>query len=59
MAEVFKQGAVDVVQASDRLDAGHAEELRLLVDAAVSNRQPMLVIDLKDVPLIDSDGSNF
>lgn len=59
MAEAFKQGAVDVVQASDRLDAGYAGELRPLVDAAVSHGQPMLVIDLKDVPLIDSDGLEF
>lgn len=59
MPETYKQGAVDVVQASDRIDAGYADELRPLVDAAVSNRQPMLVVDLKDVPLIDSDGLEF
>lgn len=59
MAEYFKQGAVDIVQASDRLDAGHTDELRPLVDSAVSRGQPMLVIDLKDVPLIDSDGLEF
>ncbi len=59
MAEVFKQGAVDIVRGSDRLNAEHVETLRSLVDTVVKHGQPKLVIDLINVPLIDSDGLEF
>lgn len=59
MAEIFRHGAVDVIRASDRLDAAHIEALRPMVDAALQHGQPMLVIDLRHVPLIDSDGLDF
>ncbi len=59
MAESFRHGAVDVIRASDRLDAAHVETLQPLVDAALKHGQPMLVIDLSQVPLIDSNGLDF
>ncbi len=59
MAEHFRQGAVDVVRGSDRLNADHAETLRPLVDSALRHGQPKLIIDLVNVALIDSDGLDF
>lgn len=59
MADAFKKGAVDVIQASDRLNADEVESLRSLVELAMKHGQPKVVIDLAKVPLIDSDGLNF
>ncbi len=59
MADCFRQGAVDVVRGSDRLNAEQADELRPLVESTLHRGQPRVVIDLVNVPLIDSDGLEF
>lgn len=59
MVETYRQGAVDVVRPAERLNKPQVENLRPAVEALVKHGQPKLVIDLSDVPLIDSDGLEF
>lgn len=51
-----KQGAVDVIAGNGPLNAPNCESLRKLIDAATAQGQPRLVIDLRQVPFIDSAG---
>lgn len=59
MVESFRQGAVDVIRPADRLNKPQVDILRPVVDEVVKRGQPKLVIDLLNVPLIDSDGLEF
>jgi len=56
MLERSKQGAVDVVRASDPINIDHAEMLRNLFDSYADAGQPHVVLDMQAVPLIDSVG---
>ncbi|TWU29460.1 STAS domain-containing protein [Bythopirellula polymerisocia] len=50
------QGAVEVIVPNVPLTGEHADELRETIEHCSSNGLPMVVLNLHDVPLIDSDG---
>lgn len=50
------QGAVEVIMPKVPLTCEHAEELRETVQHCLSDGLPMVVLNLHDVPLIDSAG---
>ena len=56
MFERITQGAVDVIRGDAPLNADHVEEVSRLLVACLNNSQPYVVLDLEDVPLIDSAG---
>jgi len=56
MFERSRQGAVDVLHGSDPLNADHADKVRRLLAACGTHGQPRVVLDLEQVPLIDSAG---
>jgi anti-anti-sigma factor len=56
MMNIKSQGAVDVVQLSGPLNHENAEEFVETVDSGLAEGQPMVVLDLGDVPLMDSTG---
>ena len=56
MFQVEPQGAVDVVQLSGPLNNENAEQLVATVQATLAEGQPMIVLDMHDVPLLDSAG---
>lgn len=51
-----RQGAVGVIRPKGPIDAKHCEALHDAVADGLGAGRPMLVIDLHDVPLIDSAG---
>jgi len=56
MLNVKPQGAVDVVQLSGPLNHECAEELVETIQSGLAEGQPMVVLDMSDVPLMDSAG---
>jgi anti-anti-sigma factor len=56
MAPVEKQGAVGVIRPKGPIDAAHCPALRESALAGLGPGRPMLVVDLHDVPLLDSAG---
>jgi anti-anti-sigma factor len=56
MAAVEKQGAVCVVRPHGPLTEAQCEGFRDAALAALGHGRPMLVIDLHEVPLVDSAG---
>ena len=56
MLQIESQGAVDVVMPKFALNHEHVESLRTAVAGRSLAGQPMLVIDMSQVPLIDSAG---
>jgi anti-anti-sigma factor len=56
MAPVEMQGAVGVIRPRGPIDAGHCPALLDAVMEGFGTGRPMLVVDLHDVPLIDSAG---
>ncbi len=56
MFEQSKQGAVDVIFASEPLHLEQVEHLRALLHGYLDEGQPHIVLDLHGVPLIDSSG---
>ncbi len=56
MFERTKQGAVDVIAGDDPLNADHVDQLANMLDQCLSQGQPRVVLDMKDVALIDSAG---
>ncbi len=50
------QGAVEVIVPNVPLTGEHADELRETVQHCLSDGLPMVVLNLHDVPLIDSAG---
>ena len=56
MFSVESQGAVDVIKPLAPLDQENVEEFAETLTAGLSTGQPMVVLDMSDVPLIDSAG---
>lgn len=54
MISVEPQGAVDVVRLSGPLNYENADELVETVQSGLTDGQPMVVLDMSDVPLMDS-----
>lgn len=50
------QGAVTVVCPNESLAGTHAEDLLDAIEACEGRGQPMLVVDLSSVPLVNSEG---
>jgi anti-sigma B factor antagonist len=53
---VESQGAVDIIKPLAPLDQENVEEFAETLAAGLSSGQPMVVLDMSDVPLIDSAG---
>jgi anti-sigma B factor antagonist len=53
---IEKQGAVDVVKPRTAIDAANAPALKQAVLRSTGSGRPMVVIDMHDVPLVDSAG---
>jgi anti-anti-sigma factor len=56
MAPIEVQGAVAVIRPKGPIDAAHCPALREAVFSGLGPGRPMLVVDLHDVPLMDSAG---
>lgn len=56
MFERERMGTIDVIQGVDALVAEHLEPFVELLDQCANEGQPRAVLDLRDVPLIDSAG---
>lgn len=56
MFERVTHGAVDVIQGDLPLNVENAEGLAGLLQLSLSSGQPYVVVDLENVPLIDSAG---
>ena len=56
MFEVSRQGAVDVISGREPLNVETGGPLRELVKSSCLSGQPRVVINLQDIPLIDSAG---
>ena len=51
-----RQGAVGVIRPKGPIEAKHSDEFKLTALQGLGVGRPMLVVDLHDVPLIDSAG---
>ena len=56
MFSVESQGAVDVVSAEGPLNQENAPELIETIEQGLSSGQPMVVLNMQEVPLLDSAG---
>ena len=56
MFQRMKQGAVDVVDRETPLSLDHVEGLQTLLEECREAGQPRVVLDLRDVALVDSAG---
>ena len=56
MFEQKCQGAVDVITGGDRISGEHVAELAELLEGRLVHGQPLIVLDLQGVALIDSSG---
>jgi anti-anti-sigma factor len=56
MFPLEKQGAVGVVRPKGPIEAKHCDEFKRTVLQGLGAGRPMLVVDLHDVPLMDSVG---
>ena len=56
MFEQAKQGAVDLIRCSAPLNRDNAERVAKVLDACIDHGQPRVVLNLNQVPLIDSRG---
>jgi anti-anti-sigma factor len=56
MFEQKCQGAVDVISGGDRISGEHVAELARLLEARLERGQPLIVLDLQGVALVDSAG---
>ncbi len=54
-----RQGAVDVISGTDPLNVDHVEDASTVVDECLAAGQPRLVLDLREIPLLDSAGLEF
>lgn len=51
-----RQGAVEVIATDDPLTHEHADELAVEVEHCKGHGQPMVVLDMQRIPLLDSAG---
>ena len=56
MIEQKCQGAVDVISGGERISGEHVAELADVLEARLERGQPLIVLDLQGVALIDSAG---
>jgi anti-anti-sigma factor len=56
MFESAKQGTVVVVEGNEPLNKDHVSEITALFEQHAGGAQPRVVLNLRDVPLIDSAG---
>ena len=56
MFKVTRQGAVDVIRGSVPLNQEHAEHLHSALERCFEDGQPMIVMDMSAVQLVDSTG---
>lgn len=56
MFEQKCQGAVDVISGGERIAGDHVAELGTIFDARLEHGQPQVVLDLKSIAVIDSEG---
>ena len=56
MFEVTRQGAVDVIRGGVPLNQEHAEHLHAALERCFEGGQPMIVLDMSAVQLVDSAG---
>jgi anti-anti-sigma factor len=56
MISMAPQGAVDVVRLNGSLTHENADKLVETVEPGLTEGQPMIVLDMSDVPLLDSAG---
>jgi anti-sigma B factor antagonist len=56
MFSVESQGAVDVIKPMAQLDQENVEEFMETFTMGLSTGQPMVVLDMSDIPLLDSAG---
>lgn len=56
MFERITQGVVDVVRGDRPLNAESAPQVRKMLEDCAANGQPFVVLDLENVPLLDSAG---
>jgi len=56
MFEITKRGAVHVLSGSQPLNAAHIQTVKDVCTPCIEQGQPRMVVDLTDVPLIDSAG---
>ena len=54
-----KQGAVDVISGDSPIHQSCLDALQPIVESCLVSGQPQLVLDLSQVPLIDSKGLEF
>ena len=56
MFRVESQGAVDVVKPLAPLNLESAQEMVETINSGLTEGQPMVVLDMSDIPLVDSAG---
>ena len=56
MFEAGKKGAVDVITGCEPIIEENLEALAALLEECVGDGQPRIVVDLQQVPLLDSEG---
>ena len=56
MFDLTKQGAVDVIVGTDPVNSDYVDDLASMLDQCLGQGQPHVVLDMKDVALIDSAG---
>ena len=56
MFERSRIGAVSIIRGNEPLNVHSLDEMAALIDECLANGQPRVVLDLEEVPLIDSAG---
>ncbi|MDP1561244.1 MAG: STAS domain-containing protein [Pirellulaceae bacterium] len=56
MPRRYQQGCVDVIQLDEKLTSQELPQVRALLEAAINERLPQVVADLRRVRVIDSAG---
>lgn len=59
MFEQSKQGAVTVISGDEPLNADTVPAVRDLIESCANAGRPALVVDMKKIPVIDSEGLEF
>lgn len=56
MPQSYQQGCVDVIRCDEKIILGETQELHALLQAAIAQRLPRVIADLRRVRVIDSVG---